>query len=163
MNNYDIESYAHHHSKEIVEQWIRTKWSKMRELHHETITFGPLSWKINCMFGPGVKQEYPILKAKSGNLIGFGAEWTTYPDLDKDKLAERGQKVEMVLDLVISEEGKPKYGIEIVHTHACSKHKREAIKKLRPDFKVYELSANWVMSQLYGRIPTSVPLVEIIN
>lgn len=126
------------------------------------MTFGPLSWKINCTFGPGVKQEYPILKnRKSGALIGLSAQWSTYPDLDPEKLKARGQKVEMVLDLVISEQGKPKYGIEIVHTHACSKNKRETIKSLRPEFKVYELSATWVMSQLLDSIPSNVPLIEL--
>lgn len=160
---YHKESYAHHYAKKVVASWITRKWEAMRDsTHRKHMTFGPLSWKINCVFGPGVKEEYPILKARSGALIGLSAQWSTYPDMSAEKLRERGQKIEMVLDLVISEQGKPKYGIEIVHKHACSQAKREAIRELRPDFKVYELSAQWVLSQLVGHIPSNIPLIEII-
>lgn len=160
---YHKESYAHHYAKHIVADWITSKWDSMKNSSHRRhINFGSLSWKINCVFGSGVKEEYPILKNQAGALIGLSAQWSTYPDISPEKLKERGQKIEMVLDLVISEQGKPKYGIEIVHTHACSQSKRETIIQLRPDFKVYELSAQWVLSQLVGRVPSSVPLVEII-
>lgn len=162
-----MESCAHHYSKYQVKEWLETKWNRSRDSKYQCdANFGVLNWTVDCRYGPGVYIEYPLLRKlnqKDSDLLGIKVEWgSNYPNLDRDHLRDHNLRVEMILDIVVCDMGSPKYGIEIVHKHLCTVKKRELIRKLRPSFKVYELSADWVMSQLVNKIPTIIPLVELI-
>lgn len=179
------ESYAHYYAKEVVVGWLQSKWDRLKDTYAKEITFGHLSWKIDRRYGPGLKLEYPLLRSKSGAILGLSSEWSRYPDINrppKSRITESNTteslttdshttespvvshttgspEVLVVFDIVISELGKPKYAIEIVHTHVCTEAKRRILEDL--PIEVYELSASWVMSQLRGRIPTCIPLVKL--
>jgi len=156
------ESYAHHYAKQIMQEWLENKWIYCKDTYREHATLGVLDWTVDCSYGPGIKQEYPLIKTKSGAILGLCAEWAVYPSLLKNDLIEREQTIEMVFDLVVSDMGVPKYGIEIVHKHLCGIHKRQTIKSFRPKFKVYEISAEWILSQLINKIPLNLPFIEIL-
>jgi hypothetical protein len=147
------ESYAHYYAKEIVSTWINDKWDRLKDSYNTEITFGHLSWKIDRRYGSGVKLEYPVYK-RAGAILGLSAEWATYPTANKQL------EPIMVFDIVISELGKPKYAIEIVHSHVCTESKRLSLKNM-PTIEVYELAADWVLSQLKGITPSCIPLVRI--
>lgn len=157
-----MESNSHYYSKLVVKEWLTKKWNSDLKHHKSHATFGVLDWTINCSYGPSVYIEYPILKTKYNELLGLATTWVNYPDTTHQNLVKYDLKLEMVFDLMISSDGKPKYGIEIVHTHACSMAKKKCIVNLRPAFKVYEISSTWVMNQLYDSLPGKIPLVEII-
>lgn len=149
------ESYMHYYAKYTVQEWLISAWQYNRRHGYDNKLY-IFDWKISCSDeNHGIRLEYPILSkmAPNGNkiLMGFPSLWVNYPDLDN--LME-GVKIEAVLDLVIINDGRVKYGIEIVHKHVCGKAKRDFLKTLsQQSFKAYELSAEWVLSQIQGPIP----------
>ena len=147
------ESYMHFYAKKILEEWFISAWKYNKKMQYDNKLY-IFDWEIDCSDANyGVRIEYPILSKTQGNnkiLLGAPSVWIKYPDMDKlgDKV-----KVEAVLDLAIIENGKIKYGIEVVHKHVCSKNKRSFLKTYLPDLKVYEISAEWILNQLVSKIP----------
>jgi hypothetical protein len=151
------ESYMHHYAKLTVQEWLVSAW-KFNLDHGYSNKLYIFDWKTDRRDN-GIRVEYPILsksKPSAGDLIlGVDTAWVDYPNLDK---LAAGVKVEAVLDLAIIEDGRLKYGIEIVHKHLCTKGKREFLKqrcpKQRcPKVNVYELSAEWVLGQIMKSVP----------
>lgn len=156
----NTESYMHHYAKDVMRQWCIDRW-KYNDQHRYPNTFCIFDWKIDHRdSNHGVYLEYPILVKSNGNhVLGVNPCWKSYPDLNN--LAD-DVKVEAILDLAIVEDGRLKYGIEIVHKHLCSARKRKFLKNRCPEVAVYEISAEWILSQLRDRIPPkSLPLVPI--
>ena len=148
----DKESYMHHYAKLTVQEWLVSAWRFNLEHGYDNKLY-VFDWKANPRDN-GIRLEYPILsKARTdeGTLIlGVDTAWIESPNLDK--LAE-GVKVEAVLDVAIIEDGRLKYGIEIVHKHLCTQSKRDFLKQRCPKVQVYELSAEWVLSQIMKPVP----------
>lgn len=156
----NTESHMHHYAKEVMRQWFVDRWRYNHE-HHYPNTFSVFDWKIDHSDGNhGVYLEYPVLLKSTGeHVLGVNPCWKSYPDLDN--LAD-DVKVEAVLDLAIVEDGRLKYGIEIVHKHVCSARKRKFLKEKCPGVTVYEISAEWILSQLRDRIPPKqLPLIPV--
>jgi hypothetical protein len=147
------ESYMHFYAKKIIEEWLISAWKYNKKMQYNNKLY-IFDWQIDCSDDNyGIRLEYPILsKTQKENKIILGAPsaWVRYPDIDK--LADN-VKVEAVIDLVIIEHGKVKYGIEVVHKHICSKTKRIFLKTYLPGLKVYEISAEWVLNQLVSAVP----------
>lgn len=147
------ESYMHYYAKDIVQDWLISAWKFNKKNGYDNKLY-IFDWKIDRSDkNHGIRIEYPILSKVAPNgtklLLGFPSAWVTYPDLDN---LGQGIKIEAVLDLAIIEDKCVKYGIEIVHKHICGKAKRDFIKTLS-SAKVYELSAEWVLSQILGPVP----------
>ena len=159
----DTESYMHHYAKEIIQSWLISAWQFNRKNNY-TNTLFIFEWKVDCSDSNyGIRLEYPILSKlrpdSTKMVLGVDTAWTSYPNLDK---LTDGVKIESVLDLAIIEDGKVKYGIEVVHKHICSKRKRIFLKEHAPHIPVYEISAEWVLGQVRGPIPPKRwPCVQI--
>ena len=131
----ECESYAHRYSKQILKDWLISKWSE----DNYSGSYDALSW--NAPYSDpdrGIRLEYPIVEV-DGVYLGMDPVWTTYPDLEK--VREAGKKIAAVIDLVVLSNGKPKYGLEVVHKHECSKTKLLTLTKLKHKygFQVYEV------------------------
>lgn len=151
---HDTESYMHYYAKEIIQEWLISAW-KFNSKNSYTNTLFIFEWKVDHSDpNYGVRLEYPILsKLKPDGtkmVLGVDTVWVSYPSLDK---LANGVKIESVFDLAIIEDGKVKYGIEVVHKHLCSKKKRAFLKEHAPHIPVYEISAEWVLNQVLGPIP----------
>ena len=138
------ESYAHLYSKQILKDWLISKWSET------TLSgdFDVFSW--NAPYSDpdrGVRLEYPIIEVDK-SYLGMDPVWTTYPNLEKVK--EAGKTISAVIDLVILSDGKPKYGLEVVHKHNCSNTKLVTLAKLKHKygFQVYEINTSWILDQI---------------
>jgi hypothetical protein len=160
--SHDKESYMHYYAKSILEEWLISAWNYNKQHGYDNKLY-IFEWKIDCSINNcGVRLEYPILSKQMADgttttLLGVSHAWHDYPDLDK---LAAGVKVEVVLDVAIIENGALKYGIEVVHKHACSKKKREFLTLHRSKFKVYEISAEWILSQVRSNIPPKkLPLI----
>jgi hypothetical protein len=150
----ECESYAHLYSKQILKDWLISKWDE-KEL---TGNYDIFTW-----FSPftdedrGIRLEYPIISrsiSKNTEYYGMDPGWIEYPDLKK--VVDSGRSISSVIDLVIMDHGKPKYGLEIVHKHECSRSKLITLAKLKLEygFDVYEISATWILDQI--RRPSSL-------
>lgn len=149
----DTESYMHYYAKEVVQEWLISAWQFNRKHGYDNKLF-IFDWKIDCSDqNYGIRLEYPILSKRKPDgtkmVLGVDTIWSEYPDLNS--LAD-GVVIEAVLDIAIVETGCLKYGIEIVHKHLCSKNKRSFLKE-NVQASIYELSAEWVLSQVRGTIP----------
>ncbi len=159
MKKYrEVESYAHYYTKEVLKKWLVSKWDKTKLAGSYDI----FDWNANFQDKDrGIKLEYPILTFKN-KYLGMDLAWNDYPDLEK--AIDSGRKVGCVIDMVILSDGKPKYGIEVVHTHPCSKSKLALLKILKEkyNFIVYEISSWWVLNQI--RRPSNMGLcLKLIN
>lgn len=158
----DTESYMHYYAKEIIQSWLISAW-KFNKKHNYDNKLFIFDWLIDCSDpGYGIRLEYPVLSKMKPDgtkmVLGIDTVWAEYPDTEK---LANGVKVESVFDLVIIEEGRVKYGIEVVHKHLCTKRKREFLKEY-VDIPVYEISAEWVLSQIKDSIPPKCwPCVKI--
>ena len=152
----DTESYMHYYAKELIQQWLISAWKfNMKNGYNNTLYI--FDWKIDCSDpNYGVRIEYPILSKlrPDGTKMALGIDtvwgWGEYPSIDN---LDMGVKVEAVLDIAIVEDGHIKYGIEVVHKHLCSKKKRSFLKTTVSGVLVYEISAEWVLSQIRNQIP----------
>jgi hypothetical protein len=159
----DKESYMHYYAKIILEEWLVSAWNYNKKNGYDNKLY-ILEWKIDCSISNcGIRLEYPILSKLmadgSKTLLGVSHAWKNYPDLEK--LADN-VKVEAILDVAIIEDGSLKYGIEVVYKHICSKKKRDFLTLYQDQFKVYEISAEWVLGQLRDKIPPKkLPLVSV--
>ncbi len=141
---YECESYAHFYSKKIVKDWLISKWNKDTLIGN----FDTFEWYAPFSDSDhGIRLEYPIVEFKS-NYMGMDPAWSEYPDLEKVK--DAGRNIASVIDLVILDKNKPKYGLEIVHKHECSRSKLITLAKLKQlyNFEVYEISASWILDQI---------------
>jgi hypothetical protein len=150
------ESNAHYYSKIVIREWFRKR-----------ILDGPkgpmrkyfiFEWEPDFSNDDlGLKLEYPIL-SKGKQLLGLQPAWTTLPsmtDLEKNNLT-----VEVIFDFaVISRAHKLEFALEVDYKHPCSDKKIDFITK--NDIVVYEISAFWIMNQLYDRVPNSLILKTI--
>jgi hypothetical protein len=140
------ESYMHYYAKEIVRSWFvsATKYNREHGYANKLYIF---SWSpeyaTTGQGDYGVRLEYPILSTPH-TLVGVDPCWADYPALD-----QLGTDVDVtaILDIAILDGGRLRYGIEIVHKHICSSKKRESLCAI-PGLTVYELSAEWVLSQI---------------
>lgn len=140
----ECESYAHLYSKQILKDWLISKWN---ETSH-TGNFDVLSWNAPYSDSDrGIRLEYPIIEV-DGSYLGMDPVWTTYPDLKK--VRESGKTISAVIDLVVLSDGKPKYGLEVVHKHECSRTKLVTLAKLKNKygFQVYEINTSWILDQI---------------
>ena len=164
------ESYAHYSAKYIFRDWLVDKWRFNKKLGYRN-TFFIFDWKIDLSDTDcGIRVEYPILSKiintsndlGTKDILGLKQTWSKYPDLEKAK--ENGLFVEAIIDIVICEDHRPKYGIEIVYKHPCTERKIRFLKSLTGydiRFPVYEVSATWILDQIYGKVPNKVPLTPI--
>ena len=158
------ESYMHHYAKLTVKEWLMSAW-RYNLKHGYSNKLYIFDWKVNYR-DSGIRLEYPILSKAIGDgsgslVLGVETPWVEYPDLGK--LAP-GVKVEAVLDVAIIdlEDGRLKYGIEIVHKHLCTKSKRDFLKQRCSKVQIYELSAEWVLGQVMKEVPPKKwPCVQI--
>lgn len=155
------ESYCHFYAKEILRSWLVQAYKRNDKMGYPN-KFYIFEWEIDKrMTDCGIKLEYPLLTSTLANgtteYLGL-TTWTKYPDLDK---LSDNVRVEAVFDLVICENNRIKYIIEIVHKHICSQAKRDLLATL--DIPAYEISAEWILSQLVDQRPTRLPLVEILS
>lgn len=154
------ESNMHYYAKHIFSEWLEKKWHAARDNGQTKAHLGVLEWGIDCRYGSAVYQEYPLLKTDNGDVLGL-IDWKgTYPDLSHDNLEKLNLTLESVLDVAVCENGRLKYGIEIVYKHLCTEKKRKFLRSIS-QMKVYEVSAEWVLSQLHGKLPTIIPLTHI--
>ena len=141
---YECESYAHFYSKKVVKDWLTSKYDKDTQVS----SFDVFEWYSDYSDKDhGIRLEYPIIEFKS-NYLGMDPAWTEYPDLKKIK--DAGRQVSCIIDLVILDKNKPKYGLEVVHKHECSRSKLITLAKLNQiyNFQVYEVSASWILDQI---------------
>jgi hypothetical protein len=144
----------HYYAKEIIQDWLISAW-KFNKKHGHRNTLSIFDWKIDCGDqNHGVRLEYPILSKLRPDgtkmILGVSTIWSkSYPDLDQ--LAD-GVKVEAVLDVAIIEDGAVKYGIEVVYKHLCPRRKRDFLNGIK-GLQVYEVSAEWVLSQIRKPVP----------
>lgn len=159
----DRESYMHYYAKIILEDWLKNAWNYNKKNGYKNKLY-ILEWNIDCSENNcGIRVEYPILSKKMADghtvLLGVDQAWQEMPDLTK---LGADIKVEAVLDVAIIEDGALKYGLEVVHKHICTKTKRQFLAKLKDQFMVYEISAEWVLSQLRSTVPPKkLPLVSV--
>ena len=157
------ESYAHYYAKIILQEWLTKRWEFNQKNGYKNV-FSVLEWDNPT---PGIMLEYPILSStlESGkkDILGLTSCWKEYPTLEQ--MNSNNLKIESTIDLVICEKGRVKYGIEIVHKHLCSAKKRAFLASLKDehgiDFKVYEISAEWVLNQIHGYIPKIISMVRV--
>lgn len=150
----DTESYMHYYAKEVIQGWFISAWKFNRRNGYDNKLY-IFDWKVDCSDqNYGIRLEYPILSKirpdGSKMVLGIDTIWSTYPDLDN---LGHGVKVEAVIDVVIIEDTKVKYGIEVVHKHICTKNKRLFLKEQLSSVPVYEISAEWVLGQIRGPVP----------
>lgn len=167
MDTVHRESNAHYYAKLAVENWFtgRYQWNKKNNYNNVLYIFDwqPAADDPQC----GVRREYPLLSKalQNGNKDILGVTvWDKYPDLNQDNLTAKGLKLEAVIDIVVCSNGRIKYGLEIVHKHRCTQTKIDFLKSLKShavDFTVYEISAEWILSQMYGKIPPRMPLERV--
>lgn len=176
-----MESYSHHYAKHVLREWLTKKWIKCSKTA-DRANFYIFDWNIDHRDDNyGIYLEYPIVSSpivvsdqsntpstpithstpSQKEFFGINATWKNYPDLSEKSLKSNNLTVEAIIDLVICDNGKPKYGIEVVHKHICSAHKRKFLSQFEPEFKVYEISSSWIMSQLCNMIPGKLPLIGI--
>lgn len=136
------ESYLHRYAKDVLASWFMEQNRAGR--------YYVFDWR------PGqcrVPMEYPILSRVVRSADGgppqkeyFGVDpaWDRLPDLEK--AAERGLRLEAVLDLGLCLDGQLVAALEVVNTHACTPQKVSLLQKL--GVACYELDALWIMSQI---------------
>ena len=151
------ESYAHYYSKEILMSWFKKKYDSKKT----TSNFYIFDWDTEFRDPDrGIRLEYPIIsrEIKKSELtikeyIGMDPAWprNQYPDLEK--VLKNGRQIEAIIDLVVISNGKVKYGLEVVHKHPCSVSKLLFLREMKKKygFSVYEISAEWIMNQLWHR------------
>lgn len=155
----------HYYAKHIIQEWFISAWKFNRQHGYSNRLF-IFDWKIDCSDpNYGVRVEYPILSKLRPDgtkmILGIDTVWTEYPNLDK---LANNVKVEVVLDIALVEDGRIKYGIEVVHKHLCSGKKREFLEQECSHVTVYEISAEWVLCQLRGPVPPKRwPCVQVHN
>lgn len=154
------ESNAHYYAKETFKDWLEKTWQYNREHGYKNV-LSHLSWT-----DPDVYLEYPILSKELADgredLLGLRAVWSSYPT--EEQMERAGLTVRCTVDLVVCSDGVPKYGIEIVHKHLCTESKREFLRGLKGygiDFKVYEVSAQWVLDQMHGYVPKILDMYPV--
>jgi len=157
-----MESYMHYYAKEVLQQWLISAWKYNRQ-HKYSNKLYIFEWKIDCRDSNyGIRLEYPILSRRSEagtQVLGVNPVWVDYPDITK---GDPDIKVEAVLDLAIVEDGHLKYGLEVVHKHVCPQSKRTFIQKHLCDVPVYEISAEWILSQVKSDVPPKMwPVFKI--
>ena len=141
------ESYKHLYSKKVIAQWITEKLP--------TGKYFIFDW-VNGQ----IREEYPIWSRKQNDqtdYFGINPVWETLPE--HDQMISRGFNLEAVIDLVIIDRERIKYGIEVVHTHPTPTSKCELLSNL--GITCYEVSADWVMNQI--RRPAVMVMHKITN
>ena len=129
------------------------------------LIFDGVNWNADFLDSDrGIKLEYPIISNKINektNYFGMSVGWTEYPNLER--VVESNRNIACIIDLVILSNGKPKYGLEVVHKHSCSPKKIRILTDLSKQygFAVYEISSLWILDQI--KRPSSLCLSECIK
>jgi hypothetical protein len=150
------ESLAHYYGKHAIRNWLI---ERVKEGNGKCYI---LNWHVHQaaesdVCKKGISLEYPIIRTLNGEVLGLLQTWNEYPK------EQTNLKIEAVIDVMVSHNGKPRYGIEVVHKHICDDRKRQLLAQLAVEHNMtfYEISAEWVMNQLIDRIPPVWPLVKI--
>ena len=158
--HHSKESNAHYYAKLTFRNWCE-KTFEYNRIHGYKNVLSHLEWNGACPL-----LEYPIYSKRladgSKDILGLKIAWDHYPS--EDQIKDGQLRTEAVIDLVLCDNGRPKYGIEIVHKHPCSAAKRTFLAGLRTagyDFTVYEVSAEWILDQLHGHVPKILNMVKL--
>jgi len=155
-----MESNAHYYAKLVFCKWCEKTFEYNRKHGYKNV-LSHLEWN-----GAVPLLEYPILSKAlvdgSRDILGLSNVWASYPT--EQQRQEGNLRTEAVIDLVLCDNGRPKYGIEVVHKHPCSASKRVFLHGLREagyDFVVYEVSAEWILDQLHDHVPKILNLIRV--
>lgn len=141
-----LESYLHKFSKEVLREWFigdplsQTKNTfkdftyKENEFNNENILF---EYAIVC------NNEYNSINYSWSEMLGDGYE-TINPTYEE--LRERNINVIAVIDMVIMDNNKPKYFIEVKNTNPVSSIKLKKLKMLGLP-NLYEFDCDYIMRQ----------------
>ena len=140
-----LESYIHKYSKDVLREWF--KGNPLSETKH---IFNEFTYKENEFNSDNIIFEYCICDKKYNSidyswtdLLGDGVKSynPTYEELKKQDI-----NVISVVDMVILDNNKPKYFIEVKNTNPVSSIKLKKLKKLGMK-NLYEIDANYIMRQ----------------
>jgi hypothetical protein len=141
-----VESYSHHYAKEVVKKWLECDILNITKKEFE-FEFSENIYNNNC-----VQLEYPIFKC--GTMDSTNYNWNillgdginplnpTYQELKKQLIYPVA-----IVDMVIMDNNKPKYYIEIYHKHKTTQEKINKLKALGID-NLYEIEAGWILDQI---------------
>jgi len=152
------ESYMHLYAKEVFRNWLQETFEAHRK------SYFIFDWQ-----GEGnVKVEYPIWSRQKASenceedpssaereIFGISTAWDQYPD--PAEMEKRGFRLDAVVDLVICDGKKVKYGIEVVYKHSTPPWKCDFLTKCK--LPTYEILAVWIMNQV--RKPSNLDIKKI--
>ena len=141
-----VESYTHHYAKEVLKSWLSS--DKINMDKKEFI----FKYSENEYNNNVVELEYPIYK--NGSMDSIKYNWNlllgdgcnplipTYDQLKQKRIFPIA-----IVDLVILDNNKPKYYLEIYHKHKTSIEKIKKLEALGID-NLYEIDAGWILDQI---------------
>ena len=120
------ESYKHKFAKQLLVEWLQKEKTIKGYLQK---TCYPIVLKNHKVY-----EEFPFDEGCSCK------KFQKIPEIEKPYC---------VFDILVCENGIPKYGFEIVHKHKSSDWKIEKLKQekenFNPQLEVYEVSAEWLL------------------
>ena len=127
------ETYIHLLAKEVLKRWLDTSATKRTRTHFDLFSYTPNRKS-------GVFLEYPIVAKDDYNSLKYSFD-VLEPDENNEEKTERIPTYEecinkykvkplSMIDLVIIDNEKPKYLIEICYSNPVSKYKIELLKRL---------------------------------
>ena len=141
-----VESYKHYYAKEVLKSWLSSDILNYNK-NEFIFNFSENIYNNNC-----IELEYPIYKNDSMNSIKYN--WNmllgdgktplnpTYEELKKQRIYPVA-----IVDLVILDNNKPKYYIEVFHKHKTTNEKIQKLKDLGIT-ELYEIEADYILNQI---------------
>jgi len=154
-----LESYKHYYAKEVLKFWLEQDQLNINKKEFNLFEFSENKYNNNC-----IELEYPIYKKDSmdsinynwNELLGDGCNplIPSYKDLKQLKLYPTS-----IIDLVIMDNNKPKYYLEIYHKHKTTTEKIHKLKELGIT-NLYEIDADWILNQI--KKPSYIQMERLI-
>jgi hypothetical protein len=140
---YNNESYKHRMAKQVLFEWFKGGGSFEIGGSLENIIFETNGKN-------GVLLEYPIVK--NNNIDSIAHCWDDILGDNKndfvpnfDLINEMNLYFQAIIDVVLVDDNKPKYFIEVKHTHKTNKEKIDKLKSLGVKFLI-EIDADWILN-----------------
>ena len=149
------ESYIHYYAKKVLKDWLDTDCTTRTRTHFNLFNYQPN--RVS-----GVFLEYPIISKDDYNTLDYSLD--VLEEIDEmpsynECIDKYNKKPVAMVDIVILDNEKPKYLIEICHSNPVSKYKIELLKRLGVT-NLIEIDALEILKQI--KKPTRLNFKKLI-